>query len=456
MSEPTTKVLIVEDEASHGEVVKEGLERAGHLCSLVDDGAVAIESIRKWPPHVVVSDYQLGGDINGLNVIARAKELSPWTEGILITAHGDEELARDALKDVGAFDYIKKPIDLDDLRRKVDSAARKAMMARDNLSMRAELAAADNFDGIVAASGAMKSVLNRVRRLARTKLTVLIYGESGTGKDLIARSIHRNSDRRDKAWVPVNCAGISESLIESELFGHVKGSFTNALTDRKGHFETADGGTIFLDEIGELPLAMQAKLLRVLESGEIIRVGSSTPIHVDVRVVAATNRNLKEAVEKKTFREDLFFRINQAEINLLPLRDRREDILPLIEYFWKEANAEHGRNVSKITPDALRMLHNYDWPGNIRELRNVINLLVALCEGDTLDTSDLASRPEINRSREIVPVAKPMLNATLDEITKIAIEHALQQNNGNRERTAKQLGIPVRTLYRKLKEYDLN
>ncbi len=456
MSEPTTKVLIVEDEASHGEAVKEGLERAGHLCSLVDDGAVAIESIRKWPPHVVVSDYQLGGDINGLNVIARAKELSPWTEGILITAHGDEELARDALKDVGAFDYIKKPIDLDDLRRKVDSAARKAMMARDNLTMRAELAAADNFDGIVAASGAMKSVLNRVRRLARTKLTVLIYGESGTGKDLIARSIHRNSDRRDKAWVPVNCAGISESLIESELFGHVKGSFTNALTDRKGHFETADGGTIFLDEIGELPLAMQAKLLRVLESGEIIRVGSSTPIHVDVRVVAATNRNLKEAVAKKSFREDLFFRINQAEINLLPLRDRREDILPLIEYFWKEANIEHDRNVSKITPDALRMLHNYDWPGNIRELRNVINLLVALCDGDTLDTSDLASRPEINRSREIVPVAKPMLNATLDEITKIAIEHALQQHNGNRERTAKQLGIPVRTLYRKLKEYDLN
>ena len=164
----------------------------------------------------------------------------------------------------------------------------------------------------------------------------------------------------------------------------------------------------------------------------------------------------KEAVAKKTFREDLFFRINQAEINLLPLRDRREDILPLIEYFWKEANIEHDRNVSKITPDALRMLHNYDWPGNIRELRNVINLLVALCDGDTLDTSDLASRPEINRSREIVPVAKPMLNATLDEITKIAIEHALQQNNGNRERTAKQLGIPVRTLYRKLKEYDLN
>ncbi len=453
MSE-TAFILIVEDEPSLGEAIKEGLERAGHVCRLVDDGEAAIESLKKRPPHVVVSDYRLGGRMTGLDVLRDARAHNPWTQTILITAHGDEGVARDAFKDVGVFDYLKKPLDLDLLRRQVASAARQAMMLRENISMKEQLASADSFEGIIAHSSAMKSVLDRVRRLAKTKLTVLIYGESGTGKELIARAIHKHSDRRSKPWVAVNCAGISEGITESELFGHVKGAFTNANTDRRGYFEEADGGTIFLDEIGDMPLSMQAKLLRVLENGEVIRVGSSRPIHVDVRVVAATNQPIKELVHEKKFREDLFYRINQAEINLLPLRSRTDDIAPLVLHFVEQANAAHGSSVKSITREALSRLHNYRWPGNIRELENVVNQIVAMCDREVIDVGDLP--PPISSSTDIVPVHPRPFNATLAEIEKLAIQQALAQNGGNREKAARQLGIGARTLYRKLKEFGIS
>jgi two-component system response regulator HydG len=452
----TAFILIVEDEQSHGEAVKEGLERAGHACHLVDSGDAAIASIEHRSPHVVISDYRLGGSMNGLEVLSRARRMNPWTQGILITAYGDEQLARDAFIDGGVFDYLKKPLDLEVVRRRVESAARQAKILRENYNMQEQWNKADAFEGIVAASSAMKSVLGRVRRLANTKITVLIYGESGTGKELIARAIHNNSDRRHKPWVPVNCAGISEGILESELFGHEKGAFTNAHADRRGFFEEADDGTIFLDEIGDMPLAMQSKLLRVLENGEVMRVGSSKPIHVDVRVVAATNRNLKEAVEDKEFREDLFFRINQAEINLLPIRDRREDLPPLIHHCLMQANALHGKQVKHVTPEALRLLHNYRWPGNVRELFNVMSQMVVLCEGEVLDVSDLPSTPPINVGTDIVPVSPRQIDLTLNELTKLAIQQALAQHQGNREKAAKQLGIGARTLYRKLKEYGLS
>ena len=452
----TAFILIVEDEQSHGEAVKEGLEREGHACHLVDSGQAAVASLRQRIPHVIVSDYRLGGDMNGIELLKRAREISAWTQGILITAHGDEQLARDAFIDAGVFDYLKKPLDLDAVRDRVNSAARQAMILRENYRMREQLGEADSFQGIIAASGPMKSALDRVRRLAKTKLTVLIYGESGTGKELIARAIHKCSDRIKNPWIPVNCAGIAEGIFESELFGHLRGSFTNAHIDRRGYFEEADGGTIFLDEIGDMPLNLQAKLLRVLEDGEVLRVGSSKPIHVDVRVVAATNRNLKEAVEMREFREDLFFRINQAEINLLPLRDRRDDIPPLIHHFVEKAGREHGKSVEQITPEALRLLHNYRWPGNIRELENVISQMIALCEGDTLDVGDLPAAAPIDVNTDIVPVSTRNLNVTLEELTKMAIQHALAQHHGNREKAAKQLGIGARTLYRKLKEFGIS
>jgi two-component system response regulator HydG len=455
MSE-TAFILIVEDERSHGEAVKEGLERAGHACHLVESGDEAVASMQHRAPHVVITDYQLGGSMNGMDVLRAAKQASPWTQGILITAHGDEKLARDAIIEGGAFDYLPKPLDLENLRTIVNRAARKSITERENYNMRQQLKEAASFEGIIAVSSAMRSVLDRSRRLARTKLTVLIYGESGTGKELIAQAIHRNSDRRNKSWMPVNCAGISEGILESELFGHLKGAFTNAHVDRRGLFEEADGGTVFLDEIGDMPFAMQAKLLRVLENGEIVRVGSNKPIRVDVRVVAATNRDLKQAVADKHFREDLFFRINQADINLLPLRDRRDDIPPLIYHFIQQANTLHGKNIKTIAPEALRLLHNYRWPGNVRELQNVINQMVVFAESDTLTADDLPSAPPIRATTEIVPVGPRAMNLTLDELTRTAIQLALAQHQGNREKAAKQLGIGARTLYRKIKEYGLS
>jgi len=451
----TAFILIVEDERSHGEAIKEGLERAGHVCHLVESGDEALASMRARPPHVVITDYRLGGKVNGLEVLYAAKSVSTWTQGILITAHGDERLVRDALVEAGAFDYLPKPLDLEQLRDAVQRAARKAMTLRENFMLREQLGQAYSFEGIIAASSAMRGVLDRVRRLANTKLTVLIYGESGTGKELIARAIHNNSDRRRKPWIPVNCAGISEGILESELFGHVKGAFTNALTDRRGLFEEADGGTIFLDEIGDMPLAMQSKLLRVLENGEVVRVGSSKPVKVDVRVVAATNRDLKEAVNKKEFREDLFFRINQADINLLPLRDRKEDLAPLIHHFIEQANELHGKAVKHVTPECLRLLLNYRWPGNVRELRNAINQMVVFASGDTLDVKDLPATPPISATTDIVPVRPRPFSATLKELEVVAIQHALASNQGNREKAAKQLGIGARTLYRKIKEYGI-
>ncbi len=448
-------ILSVEDEVALGEAILEGLRREGHACHLVESGDEAMTSIKERPPHVVVSDYRLGGSMDGLAVLQESKRLCPWTQGILVTAHGDERVARDAFRVAEAYDYIKKPIDLEDMRMTVNRAARHAMTARENDSMRRQLDTAYSFEGIISASGAMRSVLDRTRRLARTKLTVVIYGESGTGKELVARAIHNNSDRRSKAWIPVNCAGISEGILESELFGHVRGAFTNAHSDRRGLFEEADSGTIFLDEIGDMPMPMQAKLLRVLENGEVVRVGSNKPINVDVRVVAATNRDLKEAVAEKTFREDLFYRIKQADIHLLPLRDRREDIAPLIQHFIGRANEHHDKAVQSITPEALRYLLNYRWPGNVRELENVINQMVVFSEGPTLDVDDFPPDPPIRTTTDLVPASPRTLDMTLAELEKLAIQHALAASGGNREKAAKQLGIGARTLYRKLKEFDI-
>jgi DNA-binding NtrC family response regulator len=454
-TQDTAFILIVEDERALGDAIAEGLRRAGHACHVVGTGEEAIESIAHRRPDVVVTDYRLNGKMSGMDVLRKAREISPATEVILITAHGDEKLARDALKEGGAYDYLAKPLDLEVVRESVGRAARQARTQFENESMRRQLDAIQSFEGVVAQSGSMKAVLDRVRRLADSKLTVLIYGESGTGKDLIARAIHNHSGRREKPWLAANCAGFSEGVLESELFGHVKGAFTGAVNNRRGLFEEADGGTLFLDEIGDMPLSMQSKLLRTLENGEVIRVGSSRPIHVDVRVVAATNKNLKELVDKGRFRDDLYWRLNQAYITLSPLRDRPEDIPPLISHFIQQANELHNKDVRSISPEAVRLLTRYSWPGNVRQLANVINNMVVLAEGERLDVDDIAD-PAIRGATQIVPAAAPALaNLTLEEIERLAIQAALRQNDGNRERAAKQLGIGARTLYRKLKDFNI-
>jgi two-component system response regulator HydG len=311
----------------------------------------------------------------------------------------------------------------------------------------------------------MKSVFHVLKRVAPTNIGVLIEGQSGTGKELFARAIHENSTRKNKQFIPINCAGLAESLLESELFGHSKGSFTGATVDRKGLFEIADKGTLFLDEIGDMPLPMQAKLLRVLEDGVIVPVGSNKPTVVDVRVISATNCDLAKLVEEKKFRQDLYFRIKGVSITLPPLRSRPADIPELFGFFLKEVSSELGMNITRITEAAMSILQGYDWPGNIRQLRHAIRTMVVLCDGDTLDVIDIP--PEINRikqlegdvspfARQVVGVQYPeIVGMSLEELEEMHIRNTLEMAQGNRSEAAKILKIGERTLYRKIKEYGL-
>jgi DNA-binding NtrC family response regulator len=454
----TAFVLIVEDEEAHGEALAEGLKRAGHACRVVANGREAIDSIRQRPPDVVVTDYKLGGEIDGRDVLTEAKRLSPETEVVLITAHGSEELARDVLRPSSharAFDYLTKPIDLDELRAVVDRAARQAIANRETQAVTAQRERAFRFEGLVGSSASMARIINLIQRIADSKLTVLIQGESGTGKELVARAIHFNSPRRNKPLRVINCAGLNENLLESELFGHVRGSFTGAVADRKGLFEAADGGTLFLDEVGDMPLTMQAKLLRALENGEISPVGSNDIRKVDVRVVAATKQELAEMVTAGEFRDDLFYRLKQVMIRIPPLRDRREDIPLLVDHFIAEANARHGKQVEGIASEALRKLGNHQWHGNVRELRSAVDTMVVLADGPKLGVDDL---PENVRGSTDIVLASGLSTAglSMNDMEKLHIANTLKMTEGNREKAAKILGIGARTLYRKLKEYGLN
>lgn len=455
----TAFVLVVEDEEAHGEAIAEGLRRAGHACHVVSSAADAIESIRRRPPDVVVTDYRLTGEggPTGLDVLHEAKKASPETEVILITAYGNERLAREALGGDGqdrAFDYLVKPVDLEDVREVVSRAAAKAIANREARRLSERLREAVHFEGIVAGSQVMHRVLQVVRRIAPTKITALVTGETGTGKELVARAIHANSTRKNKPYKVVNCAGLNENLLESELFGHVRGAFTGAVSERKGLLEAADGGTIFLDEVGDMPLTMQAKLLRALESGEILPVGSNETRHTDVRVIAATHRDLRELIKEGKFREDLYYRLNQVTIRIPPLRERREDIPLLIQHFIQQGNEEHGRAIEGISPEAVRILVNQRWDGNVRQLKQVITQMLVLAPGPVLEAADIPE--EYRQSTEIIAVGSGFLAGhTLQELEKVAIQQTLRLTGGNREKAAKLLGIGARTLYRKLKEYDI-
>ncbi len=362
----TAFVLIVEDEVAHGEAIAEALRQLDFACNVVNTGQGAIESLRQRPPDVVITDYRLGGDLNGMDVLREAKQVSPETEIILITAYGSEELAREALSHdggLGAYDYLIKPIDIDLLREKVKRAAQQAITARRNRMLEGQIDAAFEFSGIISASETMRKEIKRLGKVARSKSTVLIVGETGTGKELFAQAIHQNSPRAGKPFKVLNCAAVSETLLESELFGHVKGAFTGAVTDRKGLVESADGGTMFLDEIGDMPQAMQAKLLRTLETGEIIKVGTNDVQYFDVRFVAATNHELSELVREQRFREDLFYRLHaQGAIRIPPLRARREDIPALVHHFVRLWNQENNAQLDGITPEAVREAFEHPRP----------------------------------------------------------------------------------------------
>ena len=391
-------VLVVDDERDHADGMAEALQNCCAKAIPVYNGADALEIIRNQDIDVVVTDLKLGGDIDGLAILQEAKKLGP-AEVILITAYATIDTCKEAIRQ-GAYDYLVKPINIDQLRSLVEQAARRSARVK-NAESHSHSAADEEFrfDGVLGSDRQMAGIFEVLRRVAPTKICVLIQGESGTGKELLARAIHDNSNRWNKPFRPVNCAGFTETLLESELFGHIKGAFTGAAADRKGLFEIADKGTLFLDEIGDMPLNMQAKLLRVIEDGVVVPVGCNKPIVVDVRIISATNHDLAKLVEEKKFREDLYFRIKGVSVSVPALRERPEDIPLFAGFFLKEATGETGSKVTGITDAAMSILAAYEWPGNIRQLRNVIRTMVVMCDRDTLDIRDLP--PEIHHVRRL-------------------------------------------------------
>jgi len=449
-------VLVVDDEREHADGIVEALENYCAKAMAVYSGTDAVEMLRNQRVDVVVTDLRLEDTIDGLGVLAEANKQAESTEVILITAYATIETCKEAIKQ-GAYDYLVKPIDIDQLRTLVTEAGRKVSRAMGWQWEQGQAGQSDFvFEGVTGPSSSMQGIFEVLRRVAPTNIPILIEGESGTGKELLARAIHNNSPRCNRVFRPINCAGLTETLLESELFGHVRGAFTGAMNDRKGLLEVADKGTLLLDEIGDMPLNMQAKLLRFLEDGIVTPVGSHKAIKVDVRVISATNHDLRELVEHKKFRQDLYFRIKGVSVTLPALRDRRDDIPLLVEYFLKEAVAETGSKVSGVTDAAMAILRDYSWPGNVRQLRNCVRMMVVMCDHDELDARDIP--PEIHQVRQLLAGRQTAANlggVSLEQLEKQAIIDTLAKTRGNREQAATILGIGERTLYRKIKEYGL-
>jgi len=399
------------------------------------------------------------GATDGMTVLRHTRQESPLTEVIVMTAYGTIESAVEAMR-IGAHDYIQKPFEEDELLVKVDKALEKRKLAGAVSVMAAEFRDRYHFENIIGRSQAIRDVLGRIVRIAPTPATVLITGESGTGKELVARAIHANSKRSERPFVGVNCAAISETLLESELFGHVRGAFTGAVSSRKGLFEEADGGTFFFDEIAETPPAFQAKLLRAIQEGEIRRLGDNKPVIVDVRIIAATNQDLKKAIEEKRFREDLYYRLNVARFVLPPLRERREDVPLIVEHFLQKYGRKMGRRGVRLGDGVLDYLLRYDFPGNIRELENLIEQGVALAlEGvitmDDIITPELRDGPAAMGSGTTPLRHGRSLQDAVDRAEKDAIEAVLREVDGNKERAAELLGLSATTLWRKMKRLDI-
>ena len=456
------KILVIDDEKNTRDGLREALADDYDVL-LAEDGIKGLALLDANPDVcIALTDLRMPG-MDGMDFIRNVTSRKNAPLIIMLTAYGSVQTAVEALK-VGAYDYLSKPVDLDNLEMMLDRGMKV-------LKDRAEKNGVANEGGavnIIGSSSAMTAVLDSIRQVAATKATVLVTGESGTGKELVAQAIHKLSPRANKPFRPVHCAALSENLLESELFGHEKGAFTGANERVAGRFEMADGGTLFLDEIGEISLAVQVKLLRVLETHQFERVGGSETLTVDVRVVAATNRDLRAMVEQGTFREDLFYRLNVVNIRIPPLRERREDIPEILDFYLKKSAADNGKDVADISPEALGVLMAYDWPGNVRELRNCVERMVVFARGATLTMTDVpadirsavgeqfeakAMPPKTDETAPAEPPAAIGLNVKENE--KSLIIKALEECGGNRSQAALKLNISRRTLYRKLHEYGL-
>ncbi len=444
-------ILVIDDDQSLRRVIEFSLAEQGHLVRTAATGEEGLALFGKERFDAVITDITMPG-ISGIEVLKKVQAAAPSLPVIVITAYGTVESAVEAMK-LGAFDYITKPFNRDELRITLERALRLRRLEQENIELRAEVADRYRFDGIVGTSGKLREVLDLAGRVAGSEATVLVTGESGTGKELLAKGIHYSSERREGPFVAVNCAAIPETLIESELFGHVKGSFTGAVRDKEGKFELANGGTIFLDEIGDLRVDLQAKILRALQERSVDRVGGSRPVPVDVRVIAATNRDLERSVKDGTFREDLFYRLSVVTLHMPPLRERREDIPLLSEFFIRKFNK--GADVS-ITRDALASLAAYGWPGNVRELENVIERASVLRRGGEIGVCDLPEKV-LRRTGGVSDIILnlPDEGLSLEELEKNLIIKALEKHKGNQTRAAEYLRITRPTLIYRMEKYGL-
>lgn len=453
-------VLVIDDDDSLRDSIVVNLELAGYTVQPMSDGVSALQVLAEKTFTIVLCDLRMP-KISGLEFIRRCKEISPDTAVVLMTGFGNTEVAIEALR-AGAYDYMSKPFESEELILTLRKIEEREKLRAENAALRSAITQKYNFSNIIAESAAMQQIFETVKRLANFSTTVLITGESGTGKELLAKAIHHNSPRRGKPFVAINCGAIPESLIESELFGHKKGAFTDATRDKKGLFEEANGGTIFLDEIGELPTHLQVKLLRTLQEQEIRRVGDEEPVSIDVRVLAATLRNLDEDVDRGRFRDDLFYRLNVVSIHIPPLRERPEDIPVLVEHFVAKHNKRLGLAITKVEPEAMRCLINSPWRGNVRELENCVERALVLTDSDAIDLESLSpqvrSAGSVARADTAIPAVNDD-NLSIKQRTQalevVLITRALEKTKGNRTHAARILEISHRALLYKLKEYGL-
>ena len=443
-------ILVVDDDRSGREALCEALREWGYQVMAAPNGAEAVRLAEASPPDGVITDLKMPGS-DGLDVLRKVKAMDPDAFVILVTAYGTVDTAVSAMKE-GAYDYLTKPMDLRQVRTLLARAVEARRLRLENVQLHQRLDEKYGFSNIIGQSAAMQAVFERIRTVVDTRVPVLIQGPSGTGKELVANALHNLSPRKNRPFIKVNCAALTETLLESELFGHEKGSFTGAIQRKKGRFELADGGTLFLDEISEMSPATQAKLLRVLQEFEFERVGGTETLQVDVRLIAATNRELKRRVEEGQFREDLYYRLNVVPIHLPPLKDRQEDIPLLISAFLERLTREHHKRIDEVEPEVTRALIQHDWPGNVRELQNVVENMVLMTKGRTLSRASLPE--EIGGTRSEAGGDVP-LGLSLDELERRAIRRNLALNDGNRRKTAEMLGIPLRSLYRKIERYGL-
>ena len=457
------KVLVVDNEAAHARAMTESLEKVGYVCEVATSGPEAAGMIQRETYDIIITDMVMN-DVDGMKILALAKEKLPACEIVMVTGHATVPVAVEAMQK-GAFNFLEKPITPARLRAIAEKAAEAVSLKRQNTELLQRLDERFGFEGIIYTSKKMQDVVDRVRRIAATDATVLITGENGTGKEVIAQAIHQNSPRRSKRIVAMNTGAIAENLVESELFGHVKGSFTDAVADREGAFQYANGGTLFLDEVGDMPSSTQIKLLRVLEESKVTRVGDNKATKINVRLISATNRPLEDLIEAGTFRRDLYHRLKVVTIELPSLRDRREDIVPLMDHFRKQFLRRHDHATAHFTPATTKRFFAYDWPGNVRQLRNFVETMVVLDTDGSLDLDDLPpelidSKDETQSGEAPVMVAgagsSDLIGQTLATIERWAIEETLKMTGDNREEAAKILKIGSRTLYRRLDQYKEN